>query len=359
MDINIDSAILNLTQRRAAREALAEGGRPPFVKQQYVSVVRQLQNVLQRHGLGQALVYLEMRGDGRPNSAFTLLSRQLGRWLVTNMGVTEPDDGLAALAGQPGQPVLSRGERAGLAVRALPARSRGGRAMNWPWRMPRDLPWLTPYPLPRDTSEALLAEGQCDNFSLLIDRYLAFGDNRGRLELLRELTNRRALVPDYSSQRELIAAHDARWRQMADDVGAITFSAHPEWRVIVGLGTNDILEGGITLHPVFGFPVVPATALKGVSRAYARWVLESPDLEIDTLLGRGRRRSEAARRPGVPGRQPRRSAGGRARRGQPDLRRLLSRHEHAAGQLPVPLTALLPGTRVAQSLSVRRGQLER
>jgi CRISPR-associated protein Cmr6 len=158
--------------------------------------------------------------------------------------------------------------------------------MNWPWRMPRDLPWLTPYPLPRDTSEALLAEGQCDNFGLLIDRYLAFGDNRGRLELLRELTNRRALVPDYSSQRELIAAHDARWRQMADNVGAITFSAHPEWRVIVGLGTNDILEGGITLHPVFGFPVVPATALKGVSRSYARWVLESPDLEIDTLLGK-------------------------------------------------------------------------
>ena len=31
--------------------------------------------------------------------------------------------------------------------------------MNWPWRMPRDLPWATPYPLPRDTSDALLAEG--------------------------------------------------------------------------------------------------------------------------------------------------------------------------------------------------------
>ena len=33
--------------------------------------------------------------------------------------------------------------------------------MNWPWRMPRDLPWATPYPLPRDTSDALLAEGHC------------------------------------------------------------------------------------------------------------------------------------------------------------------------------------------------------
>jgi CRISPR-associated protein Cmr6 len=158
--------------------------------------------------------------------------------------------------------------------------------MSWPWRMPRDLPWATPYPLPRDTSDALLAEGHCENFSLVMDRYLAFGDNRGRLELLREFTNRRALVPDYSGLSELIAAHDARWQQTAGELGAITFTARPQWRVIIGLGTNDILGGGITLHPIFGFPIVPATALKGVSRAYARWVLESPDDEMDKLLGK-------------------------------------------------------------------------
>ena len=29
--------------------------------------------------------------------------------------------------------------------------------MRWPWQMPRDLPWVTPYPLPRDTTDALLA----------------------------------------------------------------------------------------------------------------------------------------------------------------------------------------------------------
>jgi CRISPR-associated protein Cmr6 len=157
--------------------------------------------------------------------------------------------------------------------------------MSWPWRMPRDLRWATPYPLPRDTSEALLAEGRCENFSLVMDRYLAFGDNRGRLELLREFSNRRALVPDYTGLSELIAARDARWQQTADDLGAITFTARPQWRVIVGLGTNDLLEGGITLHPIFGFPIVPTTALKGASRSYARWVLESTDDEMDKLLG--------------------------------------------------------------------------
>ena len=158
--------------------------------------------------------------------------------------------------------------------------------MNWPWKMPRDLPWSSPYPLPRDTSDALLAEGRCENFSLLLDRYLAFGDYRGQLQLLRELTDRKALVPDYQGQRELIAAYDARWQHTAVELGAITFSARPHWRVIIGKGTNDLLELGITLHPVFGFPIVPATALKGVSRAYARWVVEAPAEEMDRLLGK-------------------------------------------------------------------------
>ena len=39
------------------------------------------------------------------------------------------------------------------------------------------------------------------------------------------------------------------------------------------------------LHPVFGFPILPATSLKGVTRAYARWVLERPEEELDALLG--------------------------------------------------------------------------
>jgi len=158
--------------------------------------------------------------------------------------------------------------------------------MNWPWRMPREYPWVTPYPLPRDTSQALLAQGQCENFGLLQERYLAFGSNRGKLEIVREMIDRSALMPDFTRQKELVEAVSARWRNLAAEMGAITFSARPQWRVIVGLGTNDILEGGITLHPVYGFPVVPATSLKGVSRAYAHWVLERPEQELDVMLGK-------------------------------------------------------------------------
>jgi len=117
--------------------------------------------------------------------------------------------------------------------------------------MPRESPWATPYPLPRDTSQALLAEGHCENFGLLLERYLAFGSNRGQVQLVRELADRSALVPDFTKQKELVDAYSARWRNLAEEMGAITFSARPKWRVIMGLGTNDILEGGIVLHPIF------------------------------------------------------------------------------------------------------------
>jgi CRISPR-associated protein Cmr6 len=150
-------------------------------------------------------------------------------------------------------------------------------------------PWATPYPLPRDTADALLARGSCDNFGLLLERYLAFGDNRGQLELLRELTDRHALVPDFSVHQDLIKAHAARWEELAQELGAVTFAARPEWRVIVGLGTNAILGGGMTLHPVFGFPVIPASSLKGVCRRYAEGALELPQAELDTLFGKAER----------------------------------------------------------------------
>jgi hypothetical protein len=115
---DLDSAILRVTQRRAAREALAEGSRPPYILQNYVFTVRQLPKLLQRHGLGQALAYLQMRGEGRPNSAYTLLARQLDRWLLTNLGVSDRS-ALAALSARDSRFYREASELAWLWARAL------------------------------------------------------------------------------------------------------------------------------------------------------------------------------------------------------------------------------------------------
>jgi CRISPR-associated protein Cmr6 len=39
-------------------------------------------------------------------------------------------------------------------------------------------------------------------------------------------------------------------------------------RMVIGLGSNTILETGLTLHPIYGFPYLPGSALKGLARAY-------------------------------------------------------------------------------------------
>ena len=246
-------------QMQAARQALAEAAKVATMpRPAYRQAVHQLPMLLQRHGLGQTLAYLQMRGDGRPTSPFNVLLRQLDRWLLASLAVSGPFGSVGPL--RPRQPVLPRGVRADLGVCPRAPCGPGGNAMNWPWRMPRDLPWATPYPLPRDTSDAVLAEGRCENFGLLTERYLAFGDDRGQLRIVREMVDRKALVPSFAGQQELIEAHRDRWQHLAEELGAKTLSARPQWRVIVGKGTNALLEGGMTLHPVFGFPVVPATA---------------------------------------------------------------------------------------------------
>jgi CRISPR-associated protein Cmr6 len=42
----------------------------------------------------------------------------------------------------------------------------------------------------------------------------------------------------------------------------------PDWRVIVGLGTDSVYETGITLHHIYGFPYIPASAIKGITRSH-------------------------------------------------------------------------------------------
>lgn len=161
------------------------------------------------------------------------------------------------------------------------------------WRIPRFLPWTTAYPLPQDTAQALLdQEGECDNLGLKMDRFLAYESGRQGLSFVREFANRRALVPDFTPLTDLIRAYEARWHQLAEAIGAGTFRAVPDWRVIIGLGTHVPLEGGMTLHRVYGFPIIPASALKGVVRLYAEAVLDLPEAEVVHLFGRSEEQAE-------------------------------------------------------------------
>lgn len=52
------------------------------------------------------------------------------------------------------------------------------------------------------------------------------------------------------------------------------FTATTDSRLIIGLGGTSVIETGMTLHPLYGFPYLPGSGLKGLARAYAEIVVE-------------------------------------------------------------------------------------
>jgi CRISPR-associated protein (Cas_Cmr5) len=116
MDAN--NPALAAPHQRAAQEAIAEAGRPPFVMKHYMLVARELPRLLQRHGLGQGLAYLQLRSEGKLGSPYSLLARQLDRFLVTTLGVSDRT-ALAALAHRDSLFYREASELAWLFVRAL------------------------------------------------------------------------------------------------------------------------------------------------------------------------------------------------------------------------------------------------
>ncbi len=64
-----------------------------------------------------------------------------------------------------------------------------------------------------------------------------------------------------------------------------SFNATSESRLIIGLGGTSVIETGMTLHPLYGFPYLPGSGLKGLARAYAEIVEVAPKEELLEIFG--------------------------------------------------------------------------
>ncbi len=119
--MDADSALERTPQVQAARQAVAEAAKVATMpRESYRQTVKQLPLLLQRHGLGQTLAYLQLRGEGRPASPFTVLLRQLDRWLLVSLAVSGRS-ALAALSGRDSKFYREASEHAWLFVRTLRA----------------------------------------------------------------------------------------------------------------------------------------------------------------------------------------------------------------------------------------------
>lgn len=131
---------------------------------------------------------------------------------------------------------------------------------------------FTYYPLPHDTAKAFqgYGAGRCNNPGLFFDRFLP---DLGKVKRKEEVGERkRAALERVAGCRpdgRLLSGYCNRWRAVAAAVGATVFEAASQWRVVVGLGGKGPLEVGFTFHRLYGFPIIPGSALKGLARGWA------------------------------------------------------------------------------------------
>jgi CRISPR-associated protein Cmr6 len=83
--------------------------------------------------------------------------------------------------------------------------------------------------------------------------------------------SRSHLIKEVTSLREPDEYEEffKRWTQMLIDYDAKTREAKVQGRMIVGLGSESVLETSITLHHTYGVPYIPGSALKGLAASYA------------------------------------------------------------------------------------------
>ena len=129
------------------------------------------------------------------------------------------------------------------------------------------------YYLPRDTARALTEARlkQCKNLVLLLDKYApqaAIDKSEGKGTWLKQVE-----AEQYIDER-LTEQIYQRWLNTTKASGAIHFSGQTDWRMVVGLGGETVLETDMTLHHLYGIPFIPGSALKGLTRAYVTKEIE-------------------------------------------------------------------------------------
>jgi len=137
------------------------------------------------------------------------------------------------------------------------------------------------YPLPGDTRSVLeTGRLQPHNYGLRIDRLLLCDQSSWELAN----SSKQRFVPSVNGRRQLafeaeakaaLEAYKARWDSVLSVLQGYsvqTFTLCAASRVIVGLGAESVLETSIRLHRIYGFPIIPGSALKGLARSYAKLV---------------------------------------------------------------------------------------
>jgi CRISPR-associated protein Cmr6 len=106
------------------------------------------------------------------------------------------------------------------------------------------------------------------NAGLWLDKYITSLD-RGEVESHSQLVAEVANLP----VPEMYARFYTRWKKvLEEEYHAQVRPFNVKGRMVVGLGSEGVLETSIMLHHTYGVPYIPGSALKGLAASYARLV---------------------------------------------------------------------------------------
>ncbi len=141
------------------------------------------------------------------------------------------------------------------------------------------------FPLPQDSQWfAALIYQQAENIGLLFNKFLWIWDDKWSLEASFEEGKRKRSRKGWFLEqvkstasgipRQAYSALINRQVKLADSLRdhgyqTVIFGKRAEARILSGLGGSHPMEVGFAFHPLYGFPYLPGSGLKGVARSWA------------------------------------------------------------------------------------------
>lgn len=161
---------------------------------------------------------------------------------------------------------------------------------------------MSDYYFPNETAQLLTTArmDQCKNLGLILDKYVpkrvievierTEGDKKRNSERSDWL---KGFELDNHIDRQLVESVYSRWLSVLQTMHAQPFTSATDWRMVVGLGGESVLETDLTLHHLYGIPFIPGSALKGLTRAYVTGEveghkskkLEDDDTDVKRIFG--------------------------------------------------------------------------
>jgi len=121
--------------------------------------------------------------------------------------------------------------------------------------------------LPRDTVR-ILERFKIENYSLKLNKAAIYDEKASKFVFFKTEKGKINVKPDFS---KIDIQNIARRLKASIEKLGLTIKSTkltPDWRLVVGLGNESVYETSMTLHHIYGFPYIPASAVKGVTRSY-------------------------------------------------------------------------------------------